>query len=129
MIKSFKELTVWQEAMNLVEMVYQQTMFLPKTEMYGLTSQIRRAAVSIPANIAEGYGRRGRNEYLQFLSIANGSLMELETHILIIERLKLITSEVSEQLQNQLKSVRRLLYALRKALNPEPRTLIPSPTG
>ena len=129
MIKSFKELTVWQEAMNLVEMVYQQTMTLPKTEMYGLTSQIRRAAVSIPANIAEGYGRRGRNEYLQFLSIANGSLMELETHILIIERLKLITSEVSEQLQNQLKSVRRLLYALRKALNPEPRTLIPSPTG
>ena len=79
-----------------------------------------RAAVSIPANIAEGYGRRGRNEYLQFLSIANGSLMELETHILIIERLKLITSEVSECLQNQLKSVRRLLYALRNSLNPEP---------
>ena len=120
MIKSFKELTVWQEAMNLVEMVYKQTINLPKTEMYGLTSQIRRAAVSIPANIAEGHGRKSRNEYLQFLSIANGSIMELETHILIIERLKLITSEVSEQLQNQLKSVRRLLYALRKALAPEP---------
>jgi four helix bundle protein len=87
MIKSFKELTVWQEAMNLVEMVYQQTIILPKTEMYGLTSQIRRAAVSIPANIAEGNGRRSRKEYLQFLSIANGSIMELETHILISEQL------------------------------------------
>jgi four helix bundle protein len=86
MIKSFKELTVWQEAMNLVEMVYQQTIILPKTEMYGLTSQIKRAAVSIPANIAEGNGRKSRKEYLQFLSIANGSIMELETHILILER-------------------------------------------
>jgi four helix bundle protein len=120
MIKSFKELTVWQEAMNLVEMVYQQTINLPKTEMYGLTSQIRRAAVSIPANIAEGNGRRSRKEYLQFLSIANGSIMELETHILILERLKLITSEISEQLQKQLNSVGRLLSALRKSLVPEP---------
>jgi four helix bundle protein len=116
MKKSFKELTVWQEAMNLVEMVYQQTIILPKTEMYGLTSQIKRAAVSIPANIAEGNGRKSRKEYLQFLSIANGSIMELETHILILERLKLITSEVSEQMQNQLNSVGRLLSALRKSL-------------
>jgi four helix bundle protein len=120
MIQSFKELTVWQEAMNLVEMVYQQTMTLPKTEMYGLTSQIRRAAVSIPANIAEGNGRKNRNEYLHFLSIANGSITELETHILIIERLKFITSEVSEQLQNQLNTVGRLLSALRKSLVPSP---------
>ena len=120
MINSFKELTVWQEAMNLVEMVYQQTMTLPKTELYGLTSQIRRAAVSIPANIAEGNGRRSRKEYLQFLSIANGSIMELETHILIIERLKFITSEVSEQLQNKINTVGRLLSALRKSLVPDP---------
>jgi len=120
MIKSFKELTVWQEAMNLVEMVYKKTIVLPKTEMYGLTSQIRRAAVSIPANIAEGYGRRSRKEYIHFLSIASGSIMELETHILIIERLKLIQSEVSEQLQNQLSSVRRLLSGLKKSLIPKP---------
>jgi four helix bundle protein len=120
MIKSFKELTVWQEAMNLVEMVYQQTMNLPKMEMYGLTSQIRRAAVSIPANIAEGNGRRSRNEYLRFLSIANGSITELETHILIVERLNLITSEASEQLQNKLNTVGRLLSALRKSLVPDP---------
>jgi four helix bundle protein len=120
MIKSFKELTVWQEAMNLVEMVYQQTINLPKTEMYGLTGQIRRAAVSIPANIAEGNGRKSRNEYLRFLSIANGSIAELETHLLIAERLKLLTKEVSEQLQNQLNSVGRLLSALRKSLVPSP---------
>jgi len=120
MIKSFKELTVWQEAMNLVEMVYLQTTTLPKTEMYGLTSQIRRAAVSIPANIAEGNGRKSRNEYLHFLAIANGSITELETHILIAERLNFITSEISEQLQNQLNSVGRLLSALRKSLVPVP---------
>jgi len=119
MIKSFKELTVWQEAMNLVEMAYSQTINFPKTEMYCLTSQIRRAAVSIPANIAEGYGRRSRNEYLQFLSIANGSIVELETHLLIAERLNFITREVSEQLQKQINFVGRLLSALRKSLNPK----------
>jgi len=120
MIRSFKELTVWQEAMNLTEMVYQQTMNFPKMEMYGLTSQIKRAAVSIPANIAEGNGRRSRNEYLRFLSIANGSIAELETHILIAERLNLLTREVSEQLQIQLNSVGRLLSALIKSLVPAP---------
>jgi four helix bundle protein len=77
-------------------------------------------AVSIPVNIAEGYGRRGRKEYLQFLSIASGSKAELETHILIIERLKLIPSEVSKQLQSQLSSVGRLLSALKNSLDPKP---------
>jgi len=81
MIKSFKDLTVWQEAMNLVEMVYLQILTFPKEEMYGLTSQIKKAAVSVPANIAEGNGRKSRKEYLQFLSIANGSLMELEMYL------------------------------------------------
>jgi four helix bundle protein len=128
MIKTFKELTVWQEAMNLVEMVYFQTLTFPKTEMYGLISQIRRAAVSIPANIAEGYGRNSRKEYLHFLSVANGSITELETHLLIAERLKLSTKEISEQLQNQLNSVGRLLSALRKSLTPSiPHTLNPIP--
>jgi four helix bundle protein len=90
MIKTFKDLMVWQQAMNLVEMVYLQTKTFPKEEIYGLTSQIRRAAVSFPANIAEGNGRQSRKEYLQFLSIANGSMKELETHILIAERLNTI---------------------------------------
>jgi four helix bundle protein len=116
MVKTFKDLIVWQEAINLVEMVYLQTRTFPKEEMYGLTSQMRRAAVSIPANIAEGNGRQSRKEYLRFLSIANGSTKELETHILIAERLNFLTKEVSEQLQAQLQSVGRLLTALRKSL-------------
>ena len=116
MIETFKNLVVWQEAMNLVEMVYLQTKTFPKEEMFGLTSQIRRAAVSIPANIAEGNGRRTRKEYLRFLSIANGSIKELETHLLIAERINLLTKETSKQIQTQLQSVGRLLTALRKSL-------------
>ena len=120
MVQTFKDLLVWQEAMNLVEMIYLQTRTFPKEEMYGLTSQIRRAVVSIPANIAEGNGRRSRREYLQFLAIANGSLKELETHLLIAERLNILTKEKSEQLLTQLNMVGRMLTALRKSLNPSP---------
>ena len=127
LIKTFKDLTVWQEAMNLVEMIYLQTKNFPKEEMYGLTSQIRRAAVSVPANIAEGNGRKSRKEYLQFLSIANGSIAELETHLLIAERIRFMTKEAADQLQTQLQSVRRLLAAMRKSLTPNPRSLIPDP--
>ena len=116
MVQTFKDLTVWQEAMNLVEMIYLQTRDFPKEELYGLTSQIRRAAVSIPANIAEGNGRKSRKEYLQFLSIANGSAAELGTHILIAERLKFLPQETSGKLQTQLQTVGRLLTALRRSL-------------
>ena len=119
MISSFKDLVVWQEAMNLVEMIYRETKPFPKEEMYGLINQIRRAAVSIPANIAEGNGRKSRKEYLQFLSVANGSKTELETHLLIAERLNFLTKEKSDQLQVQLQSVGRLLSALRKSLGTE----------
>ena len=116
MVRTFKDLIVWQEAMNLVEMVYLQTKSFPKEEIYGLTTQIRRAAISIPANIAEGNGRKTRKEYLQFLSIANGSMKELETHLLIAERIRFLAKEMAEQLQTQLNTVGRLLTALRKSL-------------
>ena len=116
MVKTFKDLLVWQEAMNLVEMIYLQTTIFPKEEIYGLTSQIRRAAVSIPANIAEGNGRKGSKEYLQFLSIANGSMKELETHLLIAERLKFLTKETLTPLQTQLEKTGCLLTALRKSI-------------
>ncbi|MCL2834041.1 MAG: four helix bundle protein [Treponema sp.] len=99
-------------------MVYLQTKTFPREEMYGLTSQMRRAAVSVPANIAEGNGRMSRKEYLRFLSIANGSLKELETHILIAERVKLLKNEAMEQLLTQLQMVGRLLTALKKSLRP-----------
>ena len=86
-IVSYRDLVVWTRAMDLVEACYKLTKQLPQSEIYGLSSQIRRAAVSVPANIAEGHGRRNPGEYLQHLSIANGSLKELETHLLIARRL------------------------------------------
>jgi four helix bundle protein len=116
-IQTFKQLTVWQEAMTLVEMIYRETGNYPKTELYGLTGQTRRAAVSVPANIAEGYGRQNRGEYLNFLSIAHGSLTELETHLLIALRIGYLNNPTMEPIQKQLNSVGRLLIAIRKALS------------
>jgi four helix bundle protein len=89
-VTSYRDLVVWARAMDLVVVCYQFTKQIPQSELYGLTSQIRRAAVSIPANIAEGHGRRNLGEYIQHLSIANGSLKELETHLLIAGRLQYV---------------------------------------
>ena len=119
MENTYKDLVVWQEAMNLIEMIYLETKKFPKEEIYGMTSQMRRAAVSVAANISEGNGRRSRREYHHFLEIANGSLLELETHILIAQRVSLLQSEVSEQLQTQLHLVGRLLGGLMNYLKPE----------
>jgi four helix bundle protein len=86
-VQHYRELIVWQKAMNLVEAVYRMTDEFPKKEIYGLASQIQRAAVSVPSNIAEGQGRSSTREFLHFLSMAQGSLMEVETQITIAERL------------------------------------------
>ena len=86
-ITSYRDLVVWARAMDIVEMCYKLSKQIPQSEIYGLTIQIRRAAVSIPANIAEGHGRKTLGEYIQHLSVANGSLKELETHLLIADRL------------------------------------------
>lgn len=87
MLQSYRGLLVWQKAMDLATMVYHLTEPFPKREVYGLAAQLRRAGVSVPSNIAEGYGRGSRREYLQFLTIAQGSLKELETQVLLAERL------------------------------------------
>src|SRR2546428_12566266 len=92
-IKSYRDLLVWQKAMDLVVNSYQLAALLPKSEAYGLVSQIQRAAVSIPANIAEGHGRDHLGDYLHHLSIANGSLMELETHLLLASRLSFLPGD------------------------------------
>ncbi|MCL2102148.1 MAG: four helix bundle protein, partial [Fibromonadales bacterium] len=114
-METFKKLMAWQEAMNLAEMVYLATKGFPKEEIYGLTNQVRRAAVSIPSNIAEGNGRTSK-EYIHFLLIANGSLKEVETQILISERVGYLNKETQEKLTKQINSVGRLLTALRKSL-------------
>jgi four helix bundle protein len=86
-VTSYRDLVVWARAMDLVELCYKLSMQIPQSEIYGLTNQIRRAAASIPANIAEGHGRMNLGDYLQQLSIANGPLKELETHMMIAGRL------------------------------------------
>ncbi|MFB3885197.1 MAG: four helix bundle protein [Thermodesulfobacteriota bacterium] len=87
-VSSYKDLLVWQKGMNLVESTYRARGILPTYEQWGLTSQMRRAAVSVPSNIAEGYGRQATGEYRHHLSIGRGSLLELETHVLLCERLR-----------------------------------------
>ena len=116
MISSFKDLLVWQEAMNLVVMIYQITSHFPRYEIFALTSQMNRAATSIPANISEGNGRYSTNDYLRFLSMANGSLRELETHLLIAERLNYVKRTQTEETFLKIEYVGKLLNGLRKSL-------------
>jgi four helix bundle protein len=92
-IHSFKDLEVWQMAMTLAADCYHLTARFPKEEIYSMTAQIRRAAASVPANIAEGHGRENTGSFVQFLRIAQSSLKELETHLLLAERVKLTTEE------------------------------------
>lgn len=92
-MQSYKELIVWQKSIELVTELYNVTEKLPKAEIFGLTSQIRRAAVLIPSNIAEGYARKHRPEYVQFLRVAFGSGAELETHLVIIKNLNFVKDD------------------------------------
>src|SRR5271154_3219114 len=115
-IRSYRDLRVWQEAMTLVEESYRFSRDLPMEELFGLTSQMRRAAVSIPANIAEGYGRDSRGSYVNFLKTAQGSLKELETHLILAQRLKFGNFDLAEQLLARCESVGRMLHALIRSL-------------
>ncbi|ODT06100.1 MAG: hypothetical protein ABS58_13085 [Mesorhizobium sp. SCN 65-20] len=116
-ISSYRDLVVWQQAMDLAVADYEATGSWPKEELYGLTSQTRRAASSVPANIAEGYGRENRGSYQQFLRIAQGSLKEMETHLLIAERIGLIKLENLQKLETRSESVGKLLHLLIRKLS------------
>jgi four helix bundle protein len=111
-IESYRDLRVWNRAMDLVVESYKLTQQLPITESYGLTRQIQKAAVSIPANIAEGHGREHLGDYLHHLSIANGSLMELETHLLIANRLSYLETLELETVLHLAGEVGRMLNGL-----------------
>ena len=114
--ESYRDLRVWQKAMDLVIEVYRVTAQFPSDERFGLTSQMRRAAVSIPSNIAEGHGRQSTREFANFLWIANGSLMELETQVMIAERLSLSPREQADKLRDSLSDGSRMLAGLRNSL-------------
>lgn len=116
-IRSHRDLVVWQKAMDLVVAVYRATEAFPKTETYGLTSQIRRAVTSIPANIAEGQGRRLTKEFVYFLANARGSLWELDTHLESATRLAFLNTDTHHQLQSQLDEVGRMLNGLMRSVS------------
>ena len=111
-VKNYQELLVWQKAMDLVEEVYIASKSFPREEIYGLTSQVRRAAISIPSNVAEGQGRRTTPNFLRYLSIAYGSLREVETQILIATRLRYLAQGRCQDVMKLTGEVGRLLNGL-----------------
>jgi four helix bundle protein len=116
MLKSYRDLLVWQKAVELALLIYRLSEGFPKREIYGLASQVRRAGVSVPSNIAEGYGRNSRREYLQFLSIAQGSLKEMETQTIIAKRLGYVTVSQADRVLADAEIVGKMLGNLIRSL-------------
>ena len=116
MIRSYRDLDVWMKSMKLVKKIYLMTKEFPKDEIYGLISQMRRSAVSIPSNIAEGKTRQYKNEYIQFLYIALSSCAELETQVIISRELGYITKEVEAEVLEELDHICRMTRNLIKSL-------------
>ena len=115
-IKSYQDLAVWRNSMDLAEECYRATNLFPKDEMYGMTSQIRRAAASVAANIAEGHGREHTGSFVQSLRVAQGSLKELETHVILAQRVGLLVSETSNSLLTKSDQIGKMLRSLICAL-------------
>jgi len=115
-IHSYRDLEVWKRSMELVANIYGITQAFPKEELYGLTNQLRRAAVSVPANIAEGWGRGTTREYIQFLRIARGSLFELETLMNISGKLEYAKVKNQQQILQEIQEISKMLNALVKSL-------------
>jgi four helix bundle protein len=131
-VRGYRDLLVWQDSMDLVVKIYRTTSTFPKEERYSLVDQLRRAAISVPSNIAEGQGRSRTGDYLRHLSVAVGSLNELETQIQIATRLEYISEDVQKQLLDSCTSIGRMLAGLIRSLkrrlttsNPDSRLLTP----
>ena len=116
-LKSYRDLDVWQRSMELAKTVWRLSARFPAQERFGMTSQLRRAATSVPANIAEGAERHGTREFLQFLGIASGSLAETEPFLLLAERLGLLPSNRVKDTLEQAATVGRLLHGLKRSLH------------
>ena len=114
--RSYQDLIVWKKSINLVTKIYNYTLSFPREEKFGITSQMRRAGTSISANIAEGQARQSKKEFVQFLSIAQGSLAELETFLIISRNLGFLNQANSEELLNDCSEIAKLLYRLKKSL-------------
>ncbi len=121
MVRTFRDLVVWQKAMDLVTEIYRVTQHFPKEEIFGLTSQLRRAAVSVPSNIAEGQGRITEKEFRQFLGNARGSLAEVETQIIIANNLDYLDDPEFQKLSGMVAETGRILNGLISAVISEKR--------
>jgi four helix bundle protein len=115
-IQSHRDLMIWNKAMDLEARAYEIVRLFPTSERYGLVSQLTRAAVSVPANIAEGHARPGAREYTQFVSVAKGSLMEVETYVLIAIRSRYVTNDAADPVLRLITEISKMLTALRKRL-------------
>ncbi|MFL9826892.1 four helix bundle protein [Rhodoplanes sp. SY1] len=115
-ISSYRDLRVWQDAMALAEFCYRLTKVFPREELFGLSAQIRRAAASVPANIAEGHGREHRGSFVQHLRIAQGSLKELETHLLLAVRVGVVESAAIASIMADCETVGKMLRSLIRSL-------------
>jgi four helix bundle protein len=115
-IESYQDLLVWQKSIDLVSEIYKLAAKLPLNEQFGLTSQLRRAAISIPANIAEGFGRWHVNEFTRFLLIANGSVKEVETHLIIARKLGLLKLEDTKTAMSMAVEISKMIFSLRDKL-------------
>ena len=115
-MNSFRDLIVWQKSMELVTEIYRVTKQLPREEQFGLISQLNRAAVSVPSNIAEGYGRNNRNDFVRFLRIANGSKCEIETQLLICVKLGYLQAEQLQPALSLCDETSKMLRALADSL-------------
>ena len=124
-VRCFKDLLVWQRAMDLAVEANRLSQPWPKSELYGLTAQLKRSALSVPANIAEGHGREHLGDYLHHLSIASGSLMELETELLLAQRLGYLAAEDAEGVFKRVQEVGRMLAGLSRKLKRRPCSLTP----
>lgn len=118
-MRTHHDLEVWKRSIDFVTSVYKLTEDYPKTEIYGLTNQIRRAVVSIPSNIAEGAARTSKKEFSHFLSISLGSLSEVETQLIISRNLNMLANEPFENLNSQLIEIRKMIIGLKKSLSDE----------
>ena len=118
--KNYRELLIWQRSMKLVGKWYQLTKSFPEDEKFGLTSQLRRAAVSVPANIAEGFGRETTGAFVQFLRTAQGSLKELETHMLIAEEIDIVPKQATAPLLAECDEIGRMLRSFMRSIEKSP---------
>ena len=114
--QSYKDLLVWQKSIDLSVTVYEACSSFPGSELYGLADQMKRAAVSVPSNIAEGQARQHLAEFLHFLSIAAGSLAELDSQRIVAEKLRLLSAEQSQKLDHSITEVRKMIFSLRSSL-------------